>query len=81
MNATPPPVNTFIAPVPVTDYGYCYKVVRAFADGGIEAARWGMENSKPIDDGHVDSGGHYIDGLRRVSSDTWEHPWTSPYPR
>lgn len=60
-----PAIGTFLRPIGLIRYGYCLRVMRQFhgsavEEPGIEYERWGMQDGRPHDDGHV-KGGYFID--------------------
>lgn len=68
-----PAVGTFIRPVGYFSRSYCLKVTHQPPSGlRIVGQRWGLQNKRPINDGHV-GGEHCID-LTPVRPGTWKSP-------
>lgn len=52
-----PAIGTFIRPVGVSGYRFSIKVCHVFPDHGrVQGERWGMQDKRPIDDGHRSHG-------------------------
>jgi hypothetical protein len=72
-----PPIGAFLRPVG-KGFAYCLRVLRHFEKRNgypsIECQRWGMEDLRPVDDGHV-SRGHYVDMAPTGIPGVWRDPF------
>lgn len=80
----PPPLGSFIRPVPADLY--CYQVVKIFPESDddqecLVCKRFGydQETQRPVQDGDHDI--HYLKGLHQVLDGVWKDEWQYDTPR
>ena len=81
---TPPPIGSFIRPVPTAMY--CYQVIKVIQEDEegpecIYCKRFGYDpkTQRPVKDGRQDI--HYLYGLKQVFDGVWKDEWNVETPR
>jgi len=80
---TPPPIGSFIRPVPTAMY--CYQVIKGIQEDEegpecIYCKRFGYDpkTQRPVKDGRQDI--HYLYGLKQVFDGVWKEEWNVKKP-